>query len=521
MNMSKSHPLRRQGTFAILRHGLAVLFVTAALLLTQLMRSSIDVTPLFFAAVMSSTWFGGMGPGLLSVLLATLAIDYYFVPPLYSLDMSTKDVTHLIVFGLLALFISGLSSARRRAENSLRQARDELEVRVQERTRDLQQTNESLQAEIIERRRVEEILREQANLLDLTHDTILVRDMHNQITYWNHGAEEMYGFAKEEAIGKVSHLLFQTRFPIPLKEIEAELIRAGRWEGELIHVRRDGMQITTASRWALQRDEQGRPVAVLEINTNITERKQAEYALQKTQADLAHAARVMTMGALTTSIAHEVNQPLGAIVANGNACLRWLAGETPNLEEARQALERIIRDGNRASQVIERIRALLKKTSPDKTRLDINDLIDEVVALTRNEVQRNQVLLQTELAAELPSVIGDRVQLQQVILNLIMNAVEAMSMVTDRSRHLLIRSQKQDSTGVVVAVQDSGIGIDPQSRERIFDAFFTTKPKGMGMGLSISRSIIGAHGGQLWATSNAGPGATFQFTLPAAAENAS
>jgi two-component system, LuxR family, sensor kinase FixL len=367
--------------------------------------------------------------------------------------------------------------------------------------------------EIEERKRAEEVLREQSRLLDLTHDTVFVRDVNDVITYWNRGAAKLYGWTREEAVGKVTHQLMQTIFPAPLEEINAELLRTGRWEGELVHTKRDGTQVTVASRWSIQQDEQGRPLATLETNNDITERKQAEEALRKAQSELAHVTRVMTMGELTASIAHEVNQPLSGVVTNSNACLRWLAAPIPNLDEARQAVSRIIRDGNRASDIITRIRALVRKTDTEKDRLDINDAIQDVAALAQGEVRRNCVVLRTELAHDLPSVVGDRVQLQQVILNLVMNGVEAMPSVADRRRELLICSRQHESDKVLVAVQDSGIGLDPQSMERIFDAFYTTKSEGMGMGLAISRSIVENHGGRLWAVSNNGPGATFQFTL--------
>jgi C4-dicarboxylate-specific signal transduction histidine kinase len=246
---------------------------------------------------------------------------------------------------------------------------------------------------------------------------------------------------------------------------------------------------------------------------DLTERKLAEEALHKTQAALAHVTRVTTLGEMTASIAHEINQPLAAVVNNASACLRWLAGAAPNLEEARQSAALIIADGHRAGEIISRIRALANKAPPRKDWLNINETILEVIALARSEVQGNRVALQTQLSDELPLVLGDRIQLQQVILNLVMNGIEAMSAVTDRSRDLLIRSRRHEPDKVLVAVQDSGIGLKAESLDHLFEAFFTTKPKGMGMGLAISRSIIEAHGGLLWAVPNEGPGATFQFTL--------
>jgi signal transduction histidine kinase len=244
------------------------------------------------------------------------------------------------------------------------------------------------------------------------------------------------------------------------------------------------------------------------------ERKRAEASLREAQSELARVTRVTTMGEMAASIAHEVNQPLAGIVTNANASLRWLAGGSPNLGEAREALRRIIRDGTRAGVVTNRIQALCTKTRAAKERLDINEAIAEVVVLTESEMRINQAKLEMELAADLPAVMGDRVQLQQVVMNLILNGIEAMSTVQDHPRELVIRTRRgEGDVEVGVAVQDSGIGLNQNDRERIFDAFHTTKPGGLGLGLSISRSIIEGHGGRLWAVSNDGPGATFQFTL--------
>jgi signal transduction histidine kinase len=261
------------------------------------------------------------------------------------------------------------------------------------------------------------------------------------------------------------------------------------------------------------RDETGKIVKWYGTSADVEDLKRTEEALSKSQAELAHVTRVTTMGELAASIAHEVNQPLSAIVNNGSACLRWLSGAAPDLDEAREAARRVIRDGNRAGEVITRIRALLRKTDAEKARMDINQTIREVVKLTRNEAARKGVTLRMDLAADLPPVLGDRVQLQQVILNLVMNGVEAMASATGRPRELLIRSRPYESDKALVAVQDSGVGLDGQDLEKIFDAFYTTKPQGMGMGLAISRSIVEDHGGRLWVAPNDGPGATFQFTL--------
>jgi signal transduction histidine kinase len=250
------------------------------------------------------------------------------------------------------------------------------------------------------------------------------------------------------------------------------------------------------------------------LREQLKERKQAEEALHKAQAELAHVTRVMTMGELVASIAHEVNQPLGAIVTNGHACVRLLSRETPDLDKSREVVERMIKDGMRASEVIKRIRDLLHKTPAERAPLNIDETIQEVIALVSSDMLRGKVELKTELAADLPPVSGDRIQLQQVILNLILNGKEAMSGVQSYPRELLVSSGKNGSDEVVVAVRDSGNGLDSRNVDRIFDPFFTTKPGGMGLGLSISRTIIEAHGGTLWATQNEDKGATIQFTLP-------
>jgi two-component system sensor kinase FixL len=364
-------------------------------------------------------------------------------------------------------------------------------------------------------------LREQARLLDLTHDTIFVRDMNDVINYWNRAAEELYGWQRGQAVGKLCHELLRTSFPAPLEAITAELLAAGRWEGELTHTKRDGTQVIVASRWSLQRDRRRRPVAIMETNTDFTERRHAQERLHQAQEELAHVTRVTTLGELTASIAHEVNQPLAAILTNGQACLRWLGRDAPHLDEARSAVKRIIGDAERASEVIRRIRALSKKTDPQRARLNLNDVIDEVVLLVRREVLSHRVSLQVDLARDLPPVLADRVQLQQVIINLMINAIQAMAPVTDRPRALLIRSHAHEGDQVLVRMQDSGIGIAPENESRLFDTFFTTKPDGVGMGLSICRSIIEAHGGEVWVSRNTGPGTTFQFTLPSIQESGS
>jgi PAS domain S-box-containing protein len=250
---------------------------------------------------------------------------------------------------------------------------------------------------------------------------------------------------------------------------------------------------------------------------DVTQRQSSEEALAKARSELAHVARVMSLGAFTASIAHEVNQPLSGIITNANTCLRMLAADPPNVDGARETARRTIRDGDRAAAVITRLRALFSKKDATIESVDLNEATREVIALSLSELQRNRVILRSDLADNLPSVAGDRVQLQQVILNLVRNASDAMSGIDNRPRQLLIRTQPDEGGHVRLSVQDAGVGFDPQVIDRLFDSFYTTKNDGMGIGLSVSRSIIASHHGRLWATPNEGPGATFSFSIPCAA----
>jgi PAS domain S-box-containing protein len=264
-------------------------------------------------------------------------------------------------------------------------------------------------------------------------------------------------------------------------------------------------------------NEAGDIVEIVGSSIDVTERKRTEEErerLRQLEADLAHINRVSIMGELAASVAHEVNQPLTGIVSNGSACLRWLAGDTPNLEEAREAVRDIVRDGKRAGEVIARIRALTRRAAPPKEKLDLNEVVREVLALVGDQAKKNNVIIRSRFADDVWPVLGDQVQLQQVLLNLVMNGMEAMTSVGQPERQLLITTQNIDPDQVQVTVQDSGVGLDSNAMPRIFEAFYTTKSGGMGMGLSISRSIVQNHGGRLWPTTNAGPGTSFHFTLP-------
>ena len=261
------------------------------------------------------------------------------------------------------------------------------------------------------------------------------------------------------------------------------------------------------------RDQDGQLEYIAAVQ-DVTERRMSEEALAKARSELAKVARATSLGVLTASIAHEVNQPLSGIITNASTCLRMLDANPPNLEGARETARRTIRDGNRAADVITRLRALFRREEFTLESLDLNEVTGEVIALSLSDLQRNRVALQSELADDLPSIIGDRIQLQQVILNLLRNASDAIVCVEDRPQQLLIRTEREDGDRVRVSVRDAGVGIDAQSMNELFDAFYTTKSDGMGIGLSVSRSIIERHHGRLWAEPNDGPGATFSFSIP-------
>src|ERR1700737_3017897 len=295
---------------------------------------------------------------------------------------------------------------------------------------------------------------------------------------------------------------------------------SGRFEPfEKEYTRKDGSRVPVLIGGATFEEGGNQGVAYV---LDLTERKRVEaeareneQRYREAQLELAHANRVATMGELAASIAHEVNQPLAGVVANAEACLRWLRRGTPDVDAACRSVEWIIDDGNRASEVIRRVRALAKKTSLEKVPLDVNDVVRETIPLVQRELISHQVLLRVELAPTLPMILGDRVQLQQVIINLVMNGIESMQSVTDRPRELVGRSCQDETQQVLVSVADCGVGISAENADRLFTAFFTTKSSGMGMGLSICRSIIDAHGGRLWATTCEPRGALFQFTIPA------
>jgi PAS domain S-box-containing protein len=350
--------------------------------------------------------------------------------------------------------------------------------------------------------------------------------------YLNKAGMKMVGFdsLEEARTRRGIHYMFPEDRPFVNAVLWPTVLEQGTWSGEmrLRHFKTGDPIPVLYSAFRIDDPETGQPVNVGNICSDISDSKRAEEKLRASeqrlldaQMELARVTRVTTLGELTASIAHEVNQPLAAVVANAEACLRWLDRATPDLGAVRRSVEWVIDDGNRASEVIRRVRSLANKTDIEKVPLDVNDVVRETIGLMQREVFSHRASLRMQLAPALPMVLADRVQLQQVIINLVMNGIEAMQSVTDRPRELVIRSRQDETQQVLVSVTDCGVGISAENADRLFTAFFTTKSSGMGMGLSICRTIMEAHGGRLWATANTPPGATFQFTLPASAETGS
>ncbi|MFM0221690.1 ATP-binding protein [Paraburkholderia dipogonis] len=537
-------------------------------------------------------------------IVGGLLLNVYFTPPLFSFAIEKpQDILPIAAFFITSIAITSLVRRIRTAER---------------------------------------LQREQARLLDLTHDTVFVRDRQNVITYWNHAAEVLYGWSKNEAVGKVVDDLLKTVFLVSREEIQRVLARDGYWEGDLVHTRRDGSAVIVASRWTLQHDSRGQPCATLETNNDITQRRRAEELVRKsqaqylaeaqqlshtgsfgwnvvtgelfwseeafrifecdparaptletvrerlhpgdldifermlsqvsstaddfdiehrllfpdgrvkhlhvvahasdavggsrhfigavmdvtsarktetqlrqTQSELARASRISALGELSASIAHEVGQPLAAIVTSGEACLRWLHRKPPNMEEVESCVSEMTSEGTRAAEIVQRVRRLMKGAPPEHAPVEVNELVDEVVALTKGEMESHGCCLELHLAPAVPAVSGDRVQLQQVLINIIINGLQ--SMATTPGKHRLTVSSSTNADGdIVLSVRDSGPGISEDNLTRLFDAFFTTRSTGMGMGLAICTSIVEAHGGEISASNNPEGGATFRVTLPSA-----
>jgi PAS domain S-box-containing protein len=506
----------------ILSYGVAVLSVAAGLIVSRWPALHLVSAPtsLFLCAVMVSAWFGGVGPGMLATVLSWLAFDYYFAEPMYSFAVKSDEIPRLVIFGVSSVVAGSLSAAQRSANESLRRARDDLKGTVQE----VQRTNEALQAESRVRQRAEEGLRQSeaylAEAQRLSHTGSWAwAPATGEIGYFSEECFTVLGFDPHEELPRLE-TFFQRIYPDDRAGTVEQFEKARRENTEfeldyrIVHPGGDVRDIHTVGHPVSR--PSGDLVEYVGTVMDVTERKRAEEErekLRQAQTDLARVNRITTMGELTASLAHEVNQPIAAAVTSANSCLHWLAGDVPNLDKARAAVTRIVRDGTRAAEIVSRIRLLFQKGTAQWQLANVNEIIEEMIVLLHGEAERYSISIQTELAADLPQVVGDRVQLQQVMMNLMTNSIDAMKAV-DGTRELAIKSQRAENEQLLVSVADTGVGLPPQQADEIFNAFFTTKPNGTGMGLRICRSIVESHGGRLWAGDNSSRGARFFFTLP-------
>jgi PAS domain S-box-containing protein len=629
---------------AISSYGFAVLAFAAAFacvsLLDHVLKADAPVS-VFLCAIIFVAWFAGLGPALLASALSVLAFGYFYLLPINSLTLASRDLPRIVLFGIASLIVASVGAAQRKTAASLGRARDQLQGAVS----DLKTLNEQLLRENAERKVAEQKTREAERELRATIDMVpalIARYRHDgTFDFVNRTWQAYTGLSQEGVRGRSRDIvihpddlaLFDDAWRAHLTtgdpfEMEQRVRRADgqyRWHsvrraplcdenGEVVkwygvaldchdqkqaevaqrkseayldhaqqlshtgsfgwniasgdivwskeayrilgidrtvkptldlimrHIPPDDYEFVRAEldrvmqgarnldyehRWLMPEGsvkqlhvrahrvnyESGEE-EIVGAMVDITEARRAQEALADAQAQLAHANRVATLGELAASIAHDVNQPLAAIVVNGEANLRWLDRPLPEIDAVRQGLEQMIADAGRASNLVHRVRALSRKNEPERVALDINEVINDVIKLVGREIISHQVSLRLELAAHLPPVFGDRVQLQQVIINLVINGIQAMADINSRARSLLIRSEHDESGQVLVSVQDSGNGIDPANANRLFDAFYTTKSGGMGLGLSICRSITEAHGGRIWASNHSGTGAVFSFTLP-------
>jgi PAS domain S-box-containing protein len=518
----------------IFRYGMALGSVAAATALGFLAdRFNLheSVFTLFVLAVAVTSWFAGVSPAVVAFGLGALAFNYYFTGPLYSISFTREDFAYLSVFALLSGLLIWFGIVRRRADADLRKSRDELEIKVAERTVELRKTNEQLQQEVAERRRAEEILRERASLLDLTHDTVFVRDMNDVITYWNVGAEELYGWTSQEAIGQASHGLLRTIFPKPLDEISTKLLRTGRWEGELIHTKRDGTRVVAASRWSLQRDEEGNPSAILETNNDITERKRAEEALRRSRDELEIKVKKRTselkktnddlesankeLEAFAYSVSHDLRAPVRHIA--GFTELLQKHAEPVLDDKSRHHISMILDSANRMGSLVDDLLAFSRigRAETQKTTVHLEPLVKGVVREIAPDTQGRKIIWHI---GGLPICYGDPAMLRLVFANLVSNAVKFTR--AREQAEIEIDSLNHTPGEVVVFVKDNGVGFDMKYKDKLFGVFQRLHSQeafeGTGIGLATVQRIVQGHGGRVWAEASVNNGATFYVVLPKA-----
>ncbi|MEA3177712.1 MAG: hypothetical protein QOI59_1235 [Gammaproteobacteria bacterium] len=477
-------------------YGLAIASVATALALALLGEHQAQKymeVPLFLMAIGITVWYTSAGPTALAIVLSSLAFDYFMTEPKHSFDVESDEVASYVIFLLFAVLIGWFVTKRRRVEEDLRLARDELQAEVAVRT-------------------------QQASLLDLTHDTIFVRDTSDVITYWNRGAQELYGWTSGQAIGQPAHQLLQTIFPMPLDEIRAELLRAGRWEGELTKTKANGAQVVVASRWSLRRDQHDQPTAILETNNDITERKRAEEKMRGLTADLARhtvelEASNKELEAFAYSTSHDLRAPLRHVVAFAEILQKHAA--TLLDDKSRRYVMMILESAKKMGVLIDDLLAFSRigRVETRYTLVSLGQLVGEVRSEVERETKGRDIAWKVDA---LPSVFGDRAMLRLALVNLISNAVKFTGTRPQARIDIGCADGKQDE--VVVFVKDNGVGFDMKYVHKLFGVFQRLhKPEafeGTGIGLATVQRIMARHGGRVWAEGEVDKGATFYFSAP-------
>ena len=494
--MAHEKPTIRKDLPPILQYGLAVGSVALALGLALLLQRSnfrgVEF-PLFLFAIAVSVWYAGLWPGVLAVVLSSLAFNYYFTEPLHTFYVARVDLPYYAVFILFALLLTWFSTIRRRVERELLQSRDELEKEVAERT-------------------------QQASLLNLTHDTIFVRDMSDIITYWNRGAEELYGWSAQEAVGKHSQQLLHAEFPKPIEEVRAELLRTGRWEGELRKTKADGSGVVVASRWSLRQDEQGRPLAILETNNDISDRKRREEEIRKLNVELGIRTSELELTnkeleAFAYSVSHDLRAPLRHMGGFTELLQKHLALSMD--EKSRRYMKIILESAKKMGTLIDDLLAFSRigRAETRETMVSLEQLVKEVLSEIQPETGGRTIAWKI---GALPDLYGDRSMLRLALINLVSNAVKFTR--TQPQAEIEIGSMEKKEEGVVVFVRDNGVGFDMKYAHKLFGVFQRLHQsdsfEGTGIGLATVQRIIHRHGGRVWAESLLNQGATFFFSVP-------
>jgi PAS domain S-box-containing protein len=478
-----------------LRYGLAAASVAVALGLAILEHHydlrNLEMS-LFLFAIAVTAWYAGIGPAIAAVVLSSLAFDYFFTDPLYSFYVGTSELVYYAVFILFASLLTWFSAVRRRVEQQLLLSRDELQREVEKRT-------------------------QQASLLNLTHDTIFVRDMSDIISYWNRGAEELYGWKEEEAIGKHSHQLLQTEFPISIEKVRAELLHTGRWEGELLKTRADGSRVVVASRWSLRQDH-GQAVAILETNNDITERKRREHDIQNLNQELAKRSTELEsinkeLEAFAYSISHDLRAPLRHMAAYTELLQKRASSGLD--EKSNHYIVMMLESAKRMGNLIDDLLAFSRigRAETRKTLVNLAQLVTEALSEVREDMEGRNIAWKI---GALPDLYGDRSMLRLVLVNLISNAIKFTR--TRPQAEIEIGSANENGKELIVFIRDNGVGFDMKYVNKLFGVFQRLHQadefEGTGIGLATVQRIIHRHEGKVWAEGVVGSGATFYFSAP-------